>query len=259
MLPLLESPSRFTRCLCRSLVTGIWFQVGDYWSRCSKWPQSCSLGRYSVMQYQKQWYLAKYFLLLKCALYRHVSLLILCVHGYSADIYIEPLLCARHSARVLGDVAGKDWQILSSLLLKHKRILFFHLIHLFAWGFGFPTLTREPQSFFIGLEFLPPSLAFSVLSSPAVSSTLAIQSPHSWSHEADSWILFFPKFWLMKSYVLIDFSCRFTLFLSLYPVFYCAVLQNLVLKIYIYIFWGFILDPCVVCELLLGLFSQGSK
>lgn len=226
MLPPLESPSRFTRCLCRSLVTGIWFQVGDYWSRCSKWPQSCSLGRYSVMQYQKQWYLAKYFLLLKYALQARFTSYFTHAHAYSTDIYIEPLLCARHSARSWRCGSEKDWQKSLSTPASETESSVFHLILFYIlWGFGFPTLTREPSELFHWFRVFAskPCLLSFVLSCSFHSSYPESSLLKSWSRFLNT---FFPKFRLMKSYVLIDFSCRFTLFLSLilFPiVLYCKI------------------------------------
>lgn len=113
------------------------------------WPQSCSLGRYSVMQYQKQWYLAKYFLLLKYALQARFTSYFTHAHAYSTDIYIEPLLCARHSARSWRCGSEKDWQKSLSSPASETESSVFHLILFYIlWGFGFPTLTREPSELF---------------------------------------------------------------------------------------------------------------
>lgn len=73
MLPFLDCSwallgvSVFPFHLNRHQLTEIWIQIG-YWSWSSKWPQSSSLGRYSVMQCQKHCCLAQCFLLLVYAL-----------------------------------------------------------------------------------------------------------------------------------------------------------------------------------------------
>ena len=71
---------------------------------------------------------------------------------------------------------------------------FFHLFFYILWGFGFLTLTRELSELFHGLEFWPPSLAYSVLSFPTVS----LHSRYPASFLLKSWSrflnTFFPKF-----------------------------------------------------------------
>ena len=160
--------------------------------------------------------------------YRHVSLLILRMHMHIQQIYILSPCFVQDTLLGPGDAAVKKTgkNPCPPLLLKHNPLFSTSFCSTYCGVLAFQLWLENLQSFFIGLEFLPPSLAYSVLSSPAVS----FHSSYPESSLLKSWSrflnTFFPKFRLMKSYVLIDFSCRFTLFLSLilFPiVLYCKI------------------------------------